>query len=134
MMLDRPSAKAVNVLSDIIVYKLVSYYGDVTIANNIMVMSLSLHSAISAVPYLNNGTPLPLMIWHGQATSQCVYHTLYGVFITGETVLELNLQGLGIFEASSPQETSVMTIQVLNCTDAVAITGERCFESLHVLL
>ena len=52
MMLDRPSAKAVNVLSDIIVYKLVSYYGDVTIANNIMVMSLSLHSAISAVPYL----------------------------------------------------------------------------------
>ena len=53
MMLDRPSAKAVNVLSDIIVYKLVSYsYGDVTIANNIMVMSLSLHGAISAVPYL----------------------------------------------------------------------------------
>ena len=34
-----------------------------------MVPYLQCH--ICSVPYLNNGTPLPLMIWHGQATS-CV--------------------------------------------------------------
>ena len=69
MMLDRPSAKAVNVLSDIIVYKLVSY-------NNIMVMSLSLHSAvchICSVPYLNNGTPLPLMLWHARLQTRSMH-------------------------------------------------------------
>ena len=54
MMLDRPSAKAVKVLSDI-----------------------TSQCHICSVPYLNNGTPLPLMLWHGQATMLSIELCMY---------------------------------------------------------